>query len=141
WWVTATGDCTGDGIPDVITAAETVNVVPTLGDGSSHWRTANGYVLMAVAAADFDSDGRLDAATADWDTGTVSVLRGNGDGTLKPAESFATGAAPVSLAVEDFNGDGRPDVAVANSGSNTRSVLLNDRARPNQNLPGLRIYR
>src|SRR5262245_32654633 len=59
-------------------------------------------------------------------TGTVSLMLGNGDGTLLYSGVFATGSAPIAVAVGDVNGDGRRDVATANGGSNTVSVLLND---------------
>jgi chitinase len=80
--------------------------------------------------ADFNGDGHLDAVTSDADTGTVSLMLGNGDGTLTYAGAYATGASPAAVAVGDFNGDGRPDVAAANAGSNTVSVLLNSDGTP-----------
>jgi hypothetical protein len=79
-----------------------------------------------VATADFNADGKLDAVVANGDAGTVSLMLGNGDGTLIYAGAFATGASPSGVTVGDFDGDGRPDVAVANAGSYTVSVLLND---------------
>jgi hypothetical protein len=55
----------------------------------------------------------------------VSVLLGNGDGTFKTAQTFATGgSAPFGVAVADVNGDGKPDLVVANQLSNTVGVLL-----------------
>src|SRR5207302_11018786 len=53
----------------------------------------------------------------------VSVLLGNGDGTLQAPLTIAAGLAPQSVAVGDFNGDGRLDLAMANA-SDTISVLL-----------------
>jgi hypothetical protein len=79
---------------------------------------------FSVAAGDFNRDGMLDLAVADFDSNEVSVLLGNGDGTFQPARNFATGREPLSVAVGDFNGDGWLDLAVANSGSNDISVLL-----------------
>ena len=61
---------------------------------------------------------------ANEQSGTVSVLLGNGDGTFQAQQTFATGYAPVSLALGDVNGDGKPDLAVANDYSGTVSVLL-----------------
>ena len=88
--------------------------------------SVNGPPHSAVATADFNADGKLDAVVTDQNAATVSVMLGNGDGTLRFAGAFATGTSPSSVAVGDFNGDGRPDVAAANSGSNNFSVLLND---------------
>ncbi len=78
---------------------------------------------QAIASADFNGDGRLDLAVANYSGDSVSVLRGNADGTFQPAVDFGTGFGPHALAVADFNGDGRLDLASAGSGSGV-SVLL-----------------
>src|SRR3989442_1019108 len=78
----------------------------------------------SVAVGDFNGDGRLDLAVANFGSNDVSVLLGNGDGTFQAALSFAAGSGPSSVAVGDFNGDGNLDLAVANSGSSYPSVLL-----------------
>jgi hypothetical protein len=120
----AVGDFTGDGIPDLVTAGQTVDLLPGLGAGAfappTHLSTINNGT---VAAADFNGDGKLDVVTA---AGTVSVLLGNGDGGFSPPFDNAAGSLPGRVAVGDFNGDGRPDVAASNAGSGTVSVLLND---------------
>jgi hypothetical protein len=136
----AVGDFTGDGIPDLVVAGQTVVVLPGLGDGmfaSAIHHTANGSMHTDVVVADFNGDGKLDAVTADADAGTVSLMLGNGDGTLRYAGAFATGLSPAGVAVGDFNGDGRLDVAAANAGSNTVSALLNEDGPPLP--PSLRI--
>jgi hypothetical protein len=79
---------------------------------------------QAVAAADFNGDGRLDLAVANSGDNTVSVRLGNGDGTFQAAQNFATGLGPRSLAVGDFNGDGKLDVVTANANDVDVSVLL-----------------
>ena len=79
-------------------------------------------------AADLDLDGRADAAVANIDADTVSVLLGRGDATFAPARTIAVGRFPRGLAVLDADGDGDVDVAVAQSRSNNVSILLNDGA-------------
>jgi hypothetical protein len=84
----------------------------------------------SVQAADLNGDGRLDVVTANFDN-TVTVLLGNGDGTLQAPTLYSAGPAPMmtlSVAVADLNGDGKPDLATAdyNGTNGTLSVLLGD---------------
>ncbi|HVK13537.1 MAG TPA: FG-GAP-like repeat-containing protein [Gemmataceae bacterium] len=125
----APGDFDGDGNADLVAVGDSVAVLRGWGSDSFHaplFHSADGTVHTAVATADFNGDGKLDAVVANGDAGGVSLMPGNGDGTLTYAGAFATGASPSGVAVGDFNGDGRPDVAVTNAGSNTVSVLVND---------------
>src|SRR5262245_33338210 len=70
----------------------------------------------SVAMADYNGDGVLDLAVANYGTtGRVSVLLGTGDGTFGAARSFSAGNFAISLAVGDFDGDGVLDLVVANS--------------------------
>ena len=125
----APGDFNGDGNADLVSVSDSVAVLRGRGDGTFDapiLHPANGTVHTGVATADFNADGKLDAVVANGDASTVSLMLGNGDGTLIYAGAFATGASPSGVTVGDFDGDGRPDVAVANAGSYTVSVLLND---------------
>ena len=76
----------------------------------------------AVVAADFNGDGKLDLATANYG-GTVSVLLGNGDGGFAQAVNYAAGANPVAIAAGDLFDDGIEDLVVADS-NGTISILL-----------------
>ncbi len=78
--------------------------------GDSAWFAATG---------DFNGDGKADVAIANFSSGTVSVMLGNGDGTLQPAVKYAVGAEPLAIVVADFNGDGKLDLAVASTGGGT----------------------
>src|SRR3989442_2223522 len=78
----------------------------------------------SVAVGDFNGDGKLDLATANFDSNDVSVLLGNGDGSFQAALTFAAGRGPSFVAVGDFNGDGKLDLVVANFDSGDVSVLL-----------------
>jgi hypothetical protein len=76
----------------------------------------------AVVTGDFNGDGKLDMAVANYSSNTVSILLGKGDGTFQPAQNFATGPDQVALAVGDFNGDGKLDLVTTTH--NAISVLL-----------------
>jgi hypothetical protein len=84
----------------------------------------------SVQTADLNGDGKPDVVTTNLDN-TVTVLLGNGDGTLQAPTLFTAGPGPMmtlSVAVADLNGDGKPDLATAdyNGTSGTLSVLLGD---------------
>jgi hypothetical protein len=66
-----------------------------------------------VVTADFNRDGKADVAVANYEDATISVLLGNGNGTLKTHVDYATGPFPSHLVVGDFNADGIPDLAVS----------------------------
>ena len=119
------GDFTGDGILDLATAGNTVDILPGNGDGTFIGEVPLYVDPVALAPADFNGDSHLDLVTADA-SNTVSVQLGTGAGTLTLPLVFAAGSVPTAVAVGDFNGDGRPDVAAANAGSGDVSVLLND---------------
>ena len=71
-----------------------------------------------------NGDGLFDVVTANTGNDTITVLRGKGDGTFKPAMTYAVGVDPVSIAKADFNADGKTDLAVANKGSGTVTLLF-----------------
>jgi hypothetical protein len=89
-------------------------VLPGKGDGTFQPPVA--YPAIAAASAlcvgAFDVDGRADVAVV-RDTGMVSVLRGNGDGSLQGATDWTVGftGGATSLACVDFNADGKQDLA------------------------------
>lgn len=146
----AIGDFDGDGNADVAVANECStsdcssggSVSVLLGEGNGKLQLAQTYssganTALSIAIADFDKDGHLDLAIANQcqdsscQNGAVSVLLGNGDGTFRSAQSYASaGYYTDSIAVGDFNGDGNPDLVVASQcqdsscGNGGVSVLL-----------------
>jgi hypothetical protein len=128
----AIGDVNGDGIPDLIaTDLFDPQVVVLLGNADGTYGSPMTYSIGAAAHGDgvvlddFNGDGNLDVATANFDNNNVSVLLGNGDGSLQSGQTYGVGAYPVYLAAGDLKGDGFPDVITANYKSNSVSVLLN----------------
>jgi hypothetical protein len=82
----------------------------------------------SVTIGDWNGDGRLDVATANYASSDLTILLGNGSGGLAQASGspVATGSQAYSITSGDMNGDGTPDLAVTNSGNNTVTIFLGD---------------
>jgi hypothetical protein len=85
---------------------------------------STGQFPISIAVGDFNKDGKLDMAVANYNSNDVTILLGNGNGKFQPGVNYSVDSNPYSVAVGDVNGDGNLDLAVANSGSNNVSVLL-----------------
>ena len=123
------GDFNADGKTDLAVAgAPYINLLLGNGDGTfqAPFLIQAGGDSPSLAVADFNGDGKTDLAVTNSGNGSnsVSVLLGNGDGTLQYPVDYATGNNPLSLAVADFNGDGKTDLAVINSADNSVGILL-----------------
>ncbi|MDB5387996.1 MAG: conserved repeat domain, partial [Planctomycetaceae bacterium] len=140
----AVGDLNGDGKLDLVTAEESGahfspregvgGVTVLFGNGDGTFQAPIDYFAGAnpksVALGDFNQDGRLDIATANFisdttnSSGNVSILLGSANGTFQPAANFTTiGNHPIGIAVGDLNADGKLDIAVLNQ-SNDAAILL-----------------
>jgi len=131
----AIGDLNGDGKEDLIGTSPFNGVAVYLGNGDGTFKTALNYatgydnMAAAITLADINGDGRLDVIVTNSDTKTISVLLGNGDGTLRPAVPYDVALGPQSIVTGDFNGDGRTDLAIANA-NGTITILLGARYVP-----------
>lgn len=84
-----------------------------------------GAFPSSILVNDFNNDGKLDLVTANYDSDNLSILLGNGDGTLQAAVNYPVVCfSPQSLAAGDFNGDGKLDLATVDNRCANLSMLL-----------------
>jgi hypothetical protein len=112
----------------------TVQVLLGNGDGTfaPPVSYAAGSSARSVAVGDFTGSSTLDIVVSNdlnSPSGTVTMLRGNGDGTFQPGVTFAAGPFPGFVTVGDLRGNGILDLVVAQTpnGASTNhlvSVLL-----------------
>lgn len=130
----AAGDLDGDGFPEVATVGEYNSNVVAIFHNRGHRRHIRfdpqilypvGDSPGTVTMADFDGDGRLDVAVGNRMTRDVSILIGNGDGTLQPQVRYSTSAWPRALAAADLDNDQDIDLAAV---TGELTILLNEGA-------------
>lgn len=85
---------------------------------------------IELVSRDFDGDGVSDIAAVSFDSSSVSVLLGRGDGGFRRRVLSRTLPEPWDIASADVNTDGRPDLITASTGVRRRAlaVLLNQGA-------------
>ena len=129
-------DLNGDGLLDVVTV-ETGSTFGSKGTLNLYLGTGNGYFTSRanatltvgidptqVVCADFNNDGRLDVATTNNGSASVSVALGNGKGGLGAVSGVAVGSYPTTLSAADLNNDGKTDLAVTNENGKSVSIRL-----------------
>ena len=130
-------DFTGDGIVDVATSDVGGNggISLSVGDGNGMFTAAvtsftgtTGLNVQAIAAGDFNKDGKMDLALIALDpSNTISPLYsmiGKGDGTFQTNFVYDIPFISSSVTAADFNNDGKVDLAVAATVANQVLVFL-----------------
>jgi len=115
-------DFNGDGRLDIAGIGyNVVGILIAAGDGTfpTHVDYPAGYHPTKTVAADFDLDGHVDLAVANYCpqrtetcSGGVSVLLGTGTGSFGPPVSTLPIREILSIAVIDYDRDGVPDLAI-----------------------------
>lgn len=141
----AVADFNGDGKLDLVVSngydnEQDINQFSLLvgnGDGTfqSPVSFATDQIPRAIAAADFNGDGKMDVAVlcSYWNipvppgTDVVDIFFGGGDGTFQKNNSYHVDFEAWGLSVADLNQDGAPDLAVLNGFAGDVTVLLNRR--------------
>ncbi|CAF4135376.1 unnamed protein product [Adineta steineri] len=127
------GDFNNDKQLDIVVANNgTNNIGIFLGYGNGTfssqtiYSTGNDSRPRDVAAGDFNNDGQLDIAVANYYGFNIGIFLGYGNGSFFNQQTYPTGnhSNPRSVALGDFNNDSRLDIAVANYDGSNMGVFL-----------------
>jgi VCBS repeat protein len=129
----AVGDFNKDGISDFAVAnsgSGTVSVFFGKSDGTfqapSTLTTGSATAPTAIAAVDFNLDGKIDLAVTLNGANNVMVFPGTGTGTFNSPLTFSVGTGPTAMVATDFNKDKKLDLAVVNNTASSVSILMNN---------------
>ncbi|MFP5247842.1 MAG: FG-GAP repeat domain-containing protein, partial [Thermoanaerobaculia bacterium] len=85
------------------------------------------FQIGAIAAGDFNEDGKLDLALTESESPAIHIFQGNGNGTFlrkTPIVLPDTDSAYRALAAGDFDGDGDADLAYSAAGGTADDGLI-----------------
>lgn len=134
----AISDLNGDGKLDLAVAnSGSHDVSILLGNGDGTFGPAKGFPLnnnpesvyyspwpiMSISIEDFDRNGAKDIAVSDSFAQGVSVLFGDGTGSLGAVTQVEGVANPTSITVADFNSDQSLDIAASQYSDGTLKIL------------------
>ncbi len=134
----ATGDFDRNGYADLAVTNSPSNsagqgrdgLTLLLSDGAGGFRAvgsgplATGAAPTQLAVADFDGDGRDEAAVSNMNSGTITVARLAKEGRLEVTGSLRVGRQPKGIATGDLDRDGKPDLVIANNGDDDVWIAL-----------------
>ncbi|MCF8428867.1 MAG: T9SS type A sorting domain-containing protein [Bacteroidia bacterium] len=133
----ATGDFDGDGKIDFAVAdggstSTIIEIFKNTSNGSvlsfaNSITFTVGTVPKGIVAKDFDGDGKLDIATSNYSSNSISILRNTSSGgslTFNLKVDYSLGNSPILLISNDFDGDGKFDIAWSNYVTNGTITIL-----------------
>lgn len=133
-----TGNFNKDNIADLATAeidGDTVTLLLAKAGGSFDIKATSLRVVGTAAAmdadprslafADFNGDGNTDFVTANHDSGTIAILKGDGAGNLQP-QIMKLGNNPIVALTADIDKNGTQDIIVTDRTTGTLITLLGD---------------
>ena len=138
----ALGDFNLDGREDIMVTnaipgafAPSLTVLQGLGNGNFTEPQlitipAPGFPL-SISSADWNWDGAMDLAVADFSNLTIRMLSGRGDGTFTPLATLtgmSVPPAPFTIAASDMNGDGNTDLAAVLDNGGSVGAIFGDGA-------------
>jgi len=130
----ALADMNGDGRPDVVKATQTGLINVALANSAGTFQQAQAFQIGAIlntesaVVGDFNGDGKPDLAFASQSIDVVTILFGNGDGTVNGHIEYSVPSVSNTvnfMMAADFNGDGALDMALADFGDGEVSVFVN----------------
>ncbi len=133
----AVADVNGDGTLDVVAAAwesDKISVLLGAGDGTfstpiiSRAQSIQPPLsrIADIETGDLNGDGKVDLALVDAAYGYVSILLGNGDGSLSQGDAYqlADSPSPRTVSMGDLDNDGDLDIVTGNHSPGSVTVLL-----------------
>ncbi len=137
----AFADFGGDGRPDLAAVNYTDSVAvyknnSTPGNISfgPKVNAGGGGIMSCVITGDFNSDGKQDMATGEYNNNRLVVFKNTGSGGVAAFGErtfYAANNYPLKLATGDFNEDGRLDIALTCSNGSKISLYKNTAAAGN----------
>ncbi|MFM9996203.1 MAG: FG-GAP-like repeat-containing protein [Phycisphaerales bacterium] len=127
-------DADGDGDQDIVntnTGSNNMSVLLNNGAGvfgPPAFYEGGGAGEWALAAADMNEDGIMDAVVGAQGNQRVIVNRGNGNGTFTPLTPVTAAGGTWMLAAADMNGDGHADAMSANNSQSGGTILFGNGA-------------
>ena len=131
----AAGDFDNDTRVDIVFASCNSDYIGVLlGNGDGSFKTVMNYSTgfsssshRSLSIKDMNNDTKLDILVTNFDSSTIGVFLGYGNGTFSTTMiSFQLGyqSNPIFAAVGDFNSDKKLDIAVINNDTDSLNILL-----------------